>query len=110
MQITATRDLQQLVTLTAPGAPVGPAIAKLDDVVQSIRAARPALAQARAGAELLDELDRIQGSAATLRNALADLIANDGMTTFDPAFSQDDASWDAWFTASAKTLAQAEQA
>lgn len=104
MQIPAAQSFRQLVSLTAPGAPVAPVIAQLDAAVQSLKAVRPALEQAHASAQLLDDVDHIQGSAATLRNALFDLQTNDGMVTFDAAFAADDADWDAKFTSWATTL------
>ncbi|MCW2924532.1 MAG: hypothetical protein JWM98_1936, partial [Thermoleophilia bacterium] len=61
-------------------------------------------------AYLLGEMDRITGAARTLHDSLAELAATDGMTTFDPAFASDDASWDEWFTASAALVRTAEQA
>lgn len=108
MQISPTApaiaDFRALVTLTRVGAPLAPVIATLDHAVQSLKAARPLLEQAHAAAALLDAVDRAQGGAATLRNALAELQANDGMTTFDHAFAADDPSWDANFAGWADAL------
>lgn len=110
MQITAVESFRQLVQLTAPGAPVAPVIAELDSAVRSIVRATPELTQAHASAQLLDDLDRIRGSAATLRNTLQELVTNDGMSTFDAAFAADDPDWDAKFSGWATALAAAEVA
>ncbi|MCW2962041.1 MAG: hypothetical protein JWM90_2428 [Thermoleophilia bacterium] len=107
MQITAATSFDKLITLTAPGAAVAPVVAELDSAAASLRAARPVFAQAQVSAQLLGELDRIQGAAATLRNALHELEHRDGMTVFDAAQSADDVHWDAWFTRSAELIRSA---
>jgi hypothetical protein len=104
MLITAASRLDQLVQLTAPGAPVAPVVAALDEVQSIVRDSLPALEQARASASLVDGLRRIANSAGQLHDSLAELATVDGMTTFDPAFAADDASWDTWFRESATVV------
>ncbi|MCW2949114.1 MAG: hypothetical protein JWN41_127 [Thermoleophilia bacterium] len=103
----AVTDFRRLVALTHVGSPVAPVIATLDHAVRSLDAARPALEQTHASATTLDAVDRAQGGAATLRNALAELQANDGMTKFDPSFAADDPAWDANFSGWADALQSA---
>lgn len=107
MLIAAASTLDRLVTLTAPGAAVAPVVAALADVETHVEDALPALRQSRVGAALVDELDRIRNSAGMLRDSLAELQSVDSMTTFDAAFSADDASWDAWFAQSAQLIRDA---
>lgn len=107
MLLPTAATLDRLVTLTAPGAPVAPVVQALGDVEAQVRDALPALRQSRAGAGLVDQLDRIRNSAGMLRDSLAELQAVDGMKTFDAAFAADDASWDAWFTQSAQLVREA---
>lgn len=101
---SAAADCRRLVELTRVGAPVAPVIDTLDHAVQALKGAREALGQARASAATLAVVDRVEGGAATLRNALAELRDNDGMVTFDAAFAGDDRSWDANLTAWADAL------
>lgn len=107
MLLPAAASLDRLVTLTAPGAPVAPVIDELDAVNRLVQSALPALEQARVGAALVDQLDRIRNSAGTLRDSLRELVELDGMTTFDPAFAADDPAWDAWFVQSAQLVRDA---
>lgn len=107
MLISTATTLDRLMTLTAPGAPVAPVVAALGEVESQLRDAVPALEASRGGSGLADQLDRIRNSAGMLRESLAELQAVDGMTTFDAAFSADDAGWDAWFTQSAQLVRDA---
>ncbi len=104
---TAASSLDRLVSLTAPGAQVAPVVEELRTVEQSLRDALPGLRQSRTGASLVDQLDRVRNSAGTLRESLEELMTRDGMTSFDPAFTSDDASWDTWFTHSAQLVRDA---
>jgi hypothetical protein len=108
MLLPVAATLDRLVTLTAPGAPVAPVIAALDEVAAGVAVAHPALEQAKASAWLLGQMDRVQGMATQLAGALRELAANDGMTTFDPAFAADDAAWDANFREHAELVRRAE--
>jgi hypothetical protein len=103
----AAASLDRLVALTAPGAAVAPVIEELATVDRELQAARPALEQARASAYTLGQLDRVQGMATQLGSALAQLVREDGMTTFDPAFAADDAEWDATFREHAEIVRRA---
>ena len=107
MLITTASTLDRLVTLTAPGAAVAPVVAALGEVEVQVRDALPALEAMRGGVGLVDQLARIRNSAGMLRDSLSELQSVDGMTTFDPAFAADDASWDAWFTKSAQLVRDA---
>lgn len=110
MLLPVAATLDRLVTLTAPGAPVAPVIAALDEVAAGIAADRPALVQARASASLLAQVDRVQAMAVQLGGALRELVRTDGMTTFDPAFAADDAGWDANFREHAAIVRRAASA
>ncbi|MCB0879886.1 MAG: hypothetical protein KDC46_13010 [Thermoleophilia bacterium] len=110
MLIDAARTLDHLVTMTAPGAPVAPVVDALGEVARTIRAELPGVEQSRAGAAFVDELARVANSAGKLGESLQELASTDGMTTFDPAFAADDASWDDWFTHAAASVRDAAQA
>lgn len=107
MLIHAASSLQSLVALTAPGAPVAPVVVALGQVRDSLLESLPALRQSRAGAVLVDQVDRTRNSADQLHHSLAELVRTEGMTTFDASFAADDPSWDAWFTESAQILSDA---
>ena len=108
MLLPAASSLDRLVTLTAPGAPVAPVIAELATVARELDDARPALEQARASAYTLGQVDRVHGMATQLGSSLEQLVREDGMTTFDPAFATDDPEWDATFREHAAIVRQAQ--
>lgn len=109
MLLPAASSLDRLVTLTAPGAPVAPVIAELGSVARELEQARPALEQASASAWMLGQVDRVHGMATQLGGALSQLVREDGMTSFDPAFAADDAEWDATFREHAELVRSAQR-
>ncbi len=110
MLIHAAATLDQLVAMTAPGAPVAPVVESLQSVASELRADLPAVEQARAGAAFVDDLARIANAAGQLGDSLHELASVDGMTEFDAAFAADDAQWDDWFARSAQLVRDAAQA
>ena len=108
MLITAAATLDRLVPLTAPGASVAPVVIALDEIGRELGSARPALEQAKASTWLLGQVDRVRGGTGTLRDALQELTARDGMTTFDASFAADDASWDSTFAEYAEIVSMAQ--
>ena len=94
--------------MTAPRAPVKPVVAALTELGTSLDAARPKLIDAHASEWLLGEVDRVRSAGTTLRDSLIQLVEQDGMKTFDPAFAADDVSWDAWFAESAEVVDRAQ--
>lgn len=108
MLLPAAASLDRLVTLTAPGAPVAPVIAELQALARELDDARPVLERAAASPYTLGELARVEGMANQLGSALAQLVREDGMTTFDPSFASDDPEWDATFREHATIVRRAQ--